>query len=65
MPGIMEHIERAGIHSGDSMAVYPPQTFSQDIIDQITDATIKLSRALNYRLDERAIHHSSRQGLCH
>ena len=47
LPGIMEHIERAGIHSGDSMAVYPPQTFSQDIIDQITDATIKLSRALN------------------
>ena len=43
LPGIMEHIERAGIHSGDSMAVYPPQTFSQDIIDQITDATIKLS----------------------
>ncbi len=27
IPGIMEHIERAGVHSGDSMAVYPPQTF--------------------------------------
>ena len=29
IPGIMEHIERAGVHSGDSMAVYPPQTLSQ------------------------------------
>ena len=31
IPGIMEHIERAGVHSGDSMAVYPPQTLSKKI----------------------------------
>ena len=38
LPGIMEHIERAGVHSGDSMAVYPPQTLlSKNLIDQITD----------------------------
>ena len=30
IPGIMEHIERAGVHSGDSIAVYPPQNISQD-----------------------------------
>ncbi|AMV68451.1 Carbamoyl-phosphate synthase large chain [Pediococcus damnosus] len=46
IPGIMEHIERAGIHSGDSMAVYPPQTFSQSVKDQIESETIKLAHAL-------------------
>ncbi len=46
LPGIMEHIERAGVHSGDSMAVYPPQTFSQDIIDTIVDYTKKLALGL-------------------
>ncbi len=30
IPGIMEHIERAGVHSGDSIAVYPPQTLTED-----------------------------------
>lgn len=46
LPGIMEHIEHAGVHSGDSMAVYPPQTFSQDIKNQIVAATKKLAVAL-------------------
>lgn len=46
IPGIMEHIERAGVHSGDSMAVCPPQTLSQDIIDQIISHAIKLAKAL-------------------
>lgn len=32
IPGIMEHIERAGVHSGDSIAVYPPQTLSSKVI---------------------------------
>jgi carbamoyl-phosphate synthase large subunit len=47
IPGIMEHIERAGVHSGDSMAVYPPQTLSKKTCDQIVDYSIKLSKALN------------------
>ncbi|MGT2929831.1 carbamoyl-phosphate synthase large subunit [Streptococcus dentasini] len=47
IPGIMEHIERAGVHSGDSMAVYPPQTFSQEIIDTIVDYTKRLAIGLN------------------
>ncbi|WP_205272331.1 carbamoyl-phosphate synthase large subunit [Lactococcus taiwanensis] len=47
LPGIMEHIERAGVHSGDSMAVYPPQTFSQEIIDTIVDYTQRLAIGLN------------------
>ena len=49
IPGIMEHIERAGVHSGDSMAVCPPQTLSQDIIDQIISHAIKLAMALDVR----------------
>ena len=46
LPGIMEHIERAGVHSGDSMAVYPPQSLSQRIIDQITDYAIRVALEL-------------------
>ncbi|MGM0212773.1 carbamoyl-phosphate synthase large subunit [Enterococcus sp. AZ109] len=47
IPGIMEHIERAGVHSGDSMAVYPPQTFSDKIIATIEDYTRKLALGMN------------------
>lgn len=47
IPGIMEHIERAGVHSGDSIAVYPPQTISQEVKDKLIDRTIKLARGLN------------------
>ncbi|WP_017753660.1 carbamoyl-phosphate synthase large subunit [Calidifontibacillus oryziterrae] len=46
IPGIMEHIERAGVHSGDSIAVYPPQTLSEDIKQQIIENTIKIARGL-------------------
>ena len=46
MPGIMQHIERAGVHSGDSMAVYPPQHFSEDVQKQIVNMTEKLAIAL-------------------
>ncbi len=49
LPGIMEHIERAGVHSGDSMAVYPPQTLNRDIIDQIVDTATALARRLEVR----------------
>lgn len=47
IPGIMEHVERAGVHSGDSIAVYPPQTLSDDIKQQIIDITTKISLGLN------------------
>ena len=49
LPGIMEHIERAGIHSGDSMTVYPPQNVSSYIIEQITEVTRKIALALNVK----------------
>jgi len=44
IPGIMEHVERAGVHSGDSIAVYPPQSLSEDIKQQIVDITIKIAK---------------------
>ena len=47
IPGIMEHIERAGIHSGDSISVYPAQTISRKAKDTIADYTEKLARALH------------------
>ena len=47
IPGIMEHIERAGVHSGDSMAVYPPQTLSPEQIQTIEDYTRRLALGLN------------------
>lgn len=47
IPGIMEHIERAGVHSGDSMAVYPPQTLSPEIQATIADYTKRLALGLN------------------
>ena len=46
IPGIMEHIERAGVHSGDSIAVYPPQTLSQEQIDTLVDYTKRLAKGL-------------------
>ncbi len=47
IPGIIEHIERAGIHSGDSIAVYPPRKISKDVKTTILDYSIRLGRALN------------------
>lgn len=47
IPGIMEHIERAGIHSGDSISVYPAQNLSQKTKDTIIEYTGKLAKELN------------------
>ena len=47
IPGIMEHIERAGIHSGDSISVYPAQSLSQKVKDMIEDYTKKLAQSLH------------------
>ncbi|GAA0135859.1 carbamoyl-phosphate synthase large subunit [Paenibacillus sp. YSY-4.3] len=46
IPGIMEHIERAGVHSGDSIAVYPPQHVSDELKNKIAEITIKIAREL-------------------
>ena len=47
IPGIMEHIERAGIHSGDSISVYPAQSISQNAKDTIEEYTRRLARSLH------------------
>jgi carbamoyl-phosphate synthase large subunit len=49
IPGIMEHIERAGVHSGDSIAVYPPQSLSDEIKKQIVEYTISLAKGLKIK----------------
>ncbi|HIV86104.1 MAG TPA: carbamoyl-phosphate synthase large subunit [Candidatus Monoglobus merdigallinarum] len=43
IPGIMEHLERAGIHSGDSISIYPPQSISEDIKEKIIDVTRRIA----------------------
>jgi carbamoyl-phosphate synthase large subunit len=49
IPGIMEHIERAGIHSGDSISVYPAQSLSTKIKKVIEEYTRRLARSLHVR----------------
>jgi carbamoyl-phosphate synthase large subunit len=45
--GIMEHIEEAGVHSGDSSCVLPPVTLKPEVLDRIRECTAQLARALN------------------
>ncbi|MDP4127187.1 MAG: carbamoyl-phosphate synthase large subunit [Bacillota bacterium] len=49
IPGIMEHLERAGVHSGDSIAVYPPQTLDRSMQERIITLTESLARSLNIK----------------
>ncbi|MFE4711230.1 carbamoyl-phosphate synthase large subunit [Paenibacillus sp. NPDC056722] len=46
IPGIMEHVERAGVHSGDSIAVYPPQYLDEGLKQKISEITIKIAKEL-------------------
>ncbi len=47
IPGIMEHVERTGVHSGDSCAVYPPYSLPQEVIEQLVTYTGKIAKALH------------------
>ena len=49
IPGIMEHIEKAGVHSGDSIAVYPPQSVSPEILNILSETTLSITKALNIK----------------
>ncbi|HEU4964528.1 MAG TPA: carbamoyl-phosphate synthase large subunit [Bacilli bacterium] len=49
IPGIMEHVERAGVHSGDSIAVYPTQRLYPHLKETIIDYTTRIARALNVK----------------
>ena len=48
IPGIMEHIERAGVHSGDSISVYPAPTASQQVKDTIIDYAIRIGKGFHF-----------------
>ena len=48
IPGIMEHIERAGVHSGDSISVYPAPTVSQKVKDTILDYAIRIGKGFQF-----------------
>ena len=47
IPGIMEHIERTGVHSGDSISVYPHFTLSKEVEDTLIDYTKRITKALH------------------
>lgn len=47
IPGIMEHVERSGVHSGDSIAVYPAQSLSSGVRERIVEITVKIARELS------------------
>jgi carbamoyl-phosphate synthase large subunit len=49
IPGVMEHIERAGVHSGDSMAIYPGLNLTSEEVDTIVDYTTRIGLALEVR----------------
>jgi carbamoyl-phosphate synthase large subunit len=49
IPGIMEHIEKAGVHSGDSFAVYPPQNISSEVKNKLITVTTKIAKALQIK----------------
>lgn len=46
IPGIMEHIERAGVHSGDSISLYPARNISKYIEEKIVEYTLKIAKEL-------------------
>lgn len=48
IPGVMEHIERAGIHSGDSISVYPSQTLSEKVKNTIIDYGMKIGKGFGF-----------------
>ncbi|HCD43154.1 MAG TPA: carbamoyl-phosphate synthase large subunit [Lachnoclostridium sp.] len=49
IPGIMEHIERAGVHSGDSISIYPAQSISEAVKEKLVEYTRRLSKALHVK----------------
>ena len=49
IPGIMEHVERAGVHSGDSMAIYPGLNLTEAEVDTLVDYTTRIGLALGVR----------------
>ncbi|TMF16254.1 MAG: carbamoyl-phosphate synthase large subunit, partial [Chloroflexi bacterium] len=49
IPGLMAHVERAGVHSGDSMAAYPAAQLSDDVRDRIVADTVRIAQALDVR----------------
>ena len=49
IPGIMEHLERAGVHSGDSLAVFPPRSLTDETKERLSEITLKLAQALKVK----------------
>ena len=65
VPAVMEHVELAGVHSGDSACVLPSQTIPADNLAQIKDYTKRIAKEMNVlRPDEHAVRDRGRRGIC-
>ncbi len=65
IPGIMEHIERAGIHSGDSISVYPAQSLTEGAKAKIAEYTRRLAKSLTCnRYDQHPVYRMRRRCIC-
>ncbi|SHI66410.1 carbamoyl-phosphate synthase large subunit [Dethiosulfatibacter aminovorans DSM 17477] len=49
IPGIMEHLEKAGVHSGDSISIYPPVSLSQEILDKVVEISSKIAKNMGVK----------------
>src|SRR5260370_16891886 len=49
IPGVMKHVERAGVHSGDSYAVYPAPGLDRSALEDVVDYTVRIARHLHLR----------------
>lgn len=49
IPGIMEHLEKAGVHSGDSISIYPPVSLSQEILDKVVAISTKIAKNMGVK----------------
>ncbi|HEY8449989.1 MAG TPA: carbamoyl-phosphate synthase large subunit, partial [Bacillota bacterium] len=49
IPGIMQHVERAGVHSGDSIAIFPAKNLPDEVVREVEAVTVRIARALNVR----------------
>ena len=66
IPGIMEHIERTGVHSGDSISVYPAPTISDEVRDMLVEYTKQAGTGTACsRTDQHPVYRNGRGGICH
>ena len=65
IPGIMQHIERAGVHSGDSIAVYPPYSLSDAMLKKVVEISTNLALSMKTKGLKYTVSHLSQRAVCY